>query len=41
MFLDARVIVLSIYKYFILFFIFRILLVYSLRFLRKKIQIYG
>ena len=38
MFLDAWVIVLSIYKYFILFFIFLILLVYSLRFLRKKFK---
>ena len=36
MFLDAWVIVLSIYEYFILFFIFLVLLVYALRFLRKK-----
>ena len=36
MFLDAWVIVLSICKYFILFFIFLILLAYSLQFLRKK-----
>ena len=40
MFLDGWVIVLSVYKYFILFFIFPILLVYSLRFLRKQIQFY-
>ena len=39
MFLDAWVIVLSIYKYFILFFIFVTLLMYSLRFLRKKFKL--
>ena len=39
MFLDAWVIVLSIYKYFILFFIFLTLLMYSLRFLRKKFKL--
>ena len=38
MFLDAWVIVLSIYKYFIYFFIFLILLVYSLRFLEKNFK---
>ena len=38
MFLDAWVIVLSFYEYFMLFFISLILLVYSLRFLRKQIQ---
>ena len=37
-FLDAWIIVLSIYKYFILFFIFLILLVHSLRFLRTKFK---
>jgi len=38
MFLDTWVIALSVYEYFMLFFIFPILLVYSLRFLRKQIQ---
>ena len=36
--LDAWVIVLSVHEYFMLFFIFLILLVYSLIFLRKQIQ---
>ena len=38
MFLDAWVIVLSVYEYFMLFFISLILLVYSLKFLRKQIH---
>ena len=38
MFLDTWAIILSIYEYFILLFIFLILLVYPLSFLRKQIQ---
>ena len=36
MFLDTCVIVLNVYEYFMLFSIFILLLLYSLRFLRKK-----